>query len=324
MSAADLTGWIVLAALALVLAVQSRRMRGFVRLPPAAEGTCPSLTVVIEPGTPDEGVRGLISQIDPEGHPGEIEILLVARSQDEAKSMATLTLASSRVRVVDSTGGNGDWMQQVAGVAQCDLVLVLPSSVELEPGSLARLASHAVSEEIEAALLVPRLELRRPSAIALEPLVIWLSLTLLSPSSASAMPAIEAPRILTRRCITGRPECDLRFLDGYDAASRRELPARDLRPAIVHATGDRPIGRIASALLLVLLFTLPLPVAIVTKSFPWIVSAVVSYWLRLRVAVRTGEPGAAALLHPISALVAAAIAIAGSGRPATSSDDSRT
>jgi hypothetical protein len=56
---------------------------------------------------------------------------------------------------------------------------------------------------------------------------------------------------------------------------------------------------------LLLLFAAPPFIALLTKSFPWVIAAIVSYWMRFRVAARTGEPVPGAFLHPFAAAATA-------------------
>jgi len=312
----DAVGWALLAALTALFVVQSRVLRAFSRPRHQARHGWPSISVLItSSGTPSHsGTREIVSALSDSRYAGELAIWLEADAPEHMELAKQLTIAAPRIRIetIAATAAEGAFATFLKS-APGELVLILPSTIRLEADAIERLVSEALDDPTLAALvLLPRLELRL-TEILVEPLLPWMHLTV-SPLLASRRTEDHFNPSLRR---LGSSNSVVRYVDGYDSATRSALGRESLGKALREAVGSSRPRRLAAVTLLVVLFVVPPLVALVTQSFPWIVGAVVSYWMRLRVAARTGEPFPGVLLHPLAVLAAAFELSSAPGRAAS-------
>jgi hypothetical protein len=316
--AIEALGWSVSVVLGILLLLQMEKTRYF--LTPRGDGvpSFPPVTVIMRRSgelSAADSVRSLALQ----EYRGEMEILLPEDQwvDHEPNLRSWILLAHPEARVVASTE------ESLAAGSTSDLLLFIGSDTVLEPDAVATSVAHLIREDLDRITLVPRPVLQSAEEMLLVPLSYFLLFTPLPgfrSSSSTPDPDHREPFVLIHRRAWERDhtaaassgddahspaDAPLReeVLSGRFVARRRVRsdPANDLFGAGV-ASVPRPA---ALAVVLVSLFTVPPLAMLLTGAFSWMVATILGLFLRLRVAIRTGEPIILTLLHPIAALAAA-------------------
>jgi hypothetical protein len=314
----DSLGWLACAVLVVLLLVQIEKTRFFLTPRGGGVSSFPSVTIIVRRcDGPDaaESVRSLALQ----EYPGEIEILLPRDRWDDEPDLSRILLAHPRARVVAGTEDS------LAAGSTAEFLLFLSSDTILEPDAVATSVAHLARADLDTITLVPKPVLESAGEMLLVPLAHFLRFTPL-PGVRSLPYGMQRHGteafVLVRRDVwderaaarvsgmdagSGAPgdgSSRDELLSGRFLARQRVLPDR----GGFLATGGSSAARAAlPALLLVSLFMLPPLAALLTGAFPWIVATILGLFLRLRVAIRTGEPLILTLLHPIAAVAAAVL-----------------
>lgn len=318
MTPLDSLGWLLCAVLVVLLLVQIEKTRFFLTSRGGGVPSFPSVTIIVRRcDGPDaaESVRSLALQ----EYPGEIEILLPRDRWDDEPDLSRILLAHPRARVVAGTEDS------LAAGSNAEILLFTSSNTVFEPDAVATSVAHLVREDMDMITLVPKPVLESAGEMLLVPLSYFLLFTPLPGFRhfpyGTQRHGMDAFVLVRREMWEKGATSHVSGTDGGssapgDATSRDELlSGRFLarqrvllledRGGLLAAGGCSTARAAVPALLLVSLFTLPPLAALLTGAFPWIVATILGLFLRLRVAIRTGEPLVLTLLHPIAASAAA-------------------
>jgi hypothetical protein len=312
----DSIGWLAVGLLAVVLLVQFEKTRFFLTPRGGGLSSFPSITIIArrcDTPEPVESLRSLALQ----EYPGEIEILLPRDRWDEESDLSRILLAHPRARVVAGTEGD------LASGSTAELLLFVSSDTVLEPDAVATVVAHLIREDLDTVTLIPRPVLESAAEMLLVPLAYFLLFTPLPGSRSfpyrSLCDGVEAFVLSRREVWEKRAAGEVSDIDAGSRAdegmSRDELLSGRFharRRVLPSAGGGTSEAKSSSAphaallaLLLATLFTVPPLAALLTGAFAWIVATILGLFLRLRIAIRTGEPLILTLLHPLAALAGA-------------------
>lgn len=333
----------------------------------SARGDLPSLSILVpardEEGHIEESLRTLLAQ---EGIVADEILVLDDGSTDGAAGIVRHFAAlHSSVRLI--TGGPlpPGWTRknrachQLASEAAGELMLFIDADTVCEPHAIVSSVHRMQYEDLDLLAVVPRRLAGSVTEHLLSPLprfalITFSLLFMLEGSRRPRLTAANGEFLLFRRdsyqriggheAIRGSMR-ELRDLarmfrksglrvelaDGTGAvalAPRTTADARDSLSRIFFASAGHSPGRViwlGAALLF--LFTIPPGVALLTRSFPWVLATLLGLWLRLRSDVRGGHSPPWALAHPLSVAFAVGLLLqAGmrwrSGSPVTSREQS--
>ncbi|MGA7616651.1 MAG: hypothetical protein WBX15_15870 [Thermoanaerobaculia bacterium] len=313
-SSLAIAGWSVVFVLLLLLVRQAKAIRSTIALASPGD-TLPSVSVILEATGSPSAMQAALRSLAAQKYPGEMQIALAAR-EEEAGELHTLRIAIPSVQIVDPAAA-------LASLST-DYVVLLDDRVLLDERAIAAIVTTSTRENLDVASVLPRATFHSTTGLLLIPLLRFVgTLTggtatrlragTVEPARLSGgvlvaraefAPLVNGPRALGQP-LEGGSEPGLGTIEGSpvvrESASSADLARFQSRLAAL--TGGRTIAVFLS-LILAALFASPPVVAVIARDFPWIVATLIALWLRLRVAIRSGEPPEYALLFPLSFLLA--------------------
>lgn len=343
MGAMAIAGWTVLAILMVLLMVQMRNSRDFVR--PVNRNSItgpPPVSILIPPGDENQALRRCVTSLIAQDYPNLIEILVLdhASNSNTAAIVKPLTIVSDKVRLLEAAPlpdgwTESNWASHQLAVAACGEYLLFTDAMSChEKDSVSRAVGQAVEEEADLFSLVPRIEMTTTLQRLVAPLANFFYLTFFPPITLwrnrpsvavnkrfllfkrkfydqvggheSIRGAMAGELALARRI--SQQEGAVVVADGFALLSARS-GMEDFERRMRSFFMRKPLPALAAVLALLLLFVVP-PIVLISgggREFSWVVATIVAFWLRLRSAVRGGEWPLFVLLHPLSIILAAAL-----------------
>jgi hypothetical protein len=321
----SLIGWAVFAVLVLLLTIQARNLREFVRPAEDVPRQLPPVSILFPRTEPAAAFRASVASLLAQEYPGDLQVMaLEPEDERDHAALRRLSITSDRLLIISPDPSIGPH-EQLAEAATGEFLYTVIVPAIHEPRAVAAAVAHALENDLELLAIVPRQRMETFAHRMLLPLPFFIEATCsLWTATSTRVPPGQGELLLVRRyrgdAGSGQSEAEgaplaqqgerrVEVADGWTLAESAGCTTGDVSECLRFrlAPAARQGWSMAVGASLLFLFTLPPIAAALTRDFPWIVATVLGIWLRLRTTARTGEPFPFALLHPLSAAVTAGI-----------------